>query len=216
MVTGHTKFDQEVPSLTPASGWTCARASGSGAGSTAVSRRQHPRGRGRVDPGRLGGGAPRRSPARADVGPAPSGARRRRSRPDRAPRPDGRARSRGRSGVRAVQLSGEVEAASPFPTATADSLTANTVLLLDTMGELAKFYGLASVAFVGGSLVPQGGHDILQPLFHGVPTLFGPHMHNQRTLVGLVLGAGRRARWPTRQRWPRPCACCWGRERPAR
>src|SRR5207249_4286732 len=52
----------------------------------------------------------------------------------------------------------------------------NAVLLLDTMGELACFYGLASVAFVGGSLVPKGGHDILQPLFHCVPTLFGPHM----------------------------------------
>ena len=66
----------------------------------------------------------------------------------------------------------------------------NAVLLLDTMGELAKLYGLAAVAFVGGSLVPRGGHDILQPLFHGVPTLFGPHMHNQRTLVELALGAG--------------------------
>jgi 3-deoxy-D-manno-octulosonic-acid transferase len=64
------------------------------------------------------------------------------------------------------------------------------VLLLDTMGELARFYGLASVAFVGGSLAPKGGHDILQPLFHGVPTLFGPHMHNQRALAALALGAG--------------------------
>jgi 3-deoxy-D-manno-octulosonic-acid transferase len=64
------------------------------------------------------------------------------------------------------------------------------VLLLDTMGELAKFYGLAAVAFVGGSLVPKGGHDILQPLFQGVPTLFGPHMHNQRALASLCLGAG--------------------------
>jgi len=65
-----------------------------------------------------------------------------------------------------------------------------SVLLLDTMGELAKLYGLASVAFVGGSLVPKGGHDILQPLFHGVPTLFGPHMHNQRALASLCLEAG--------------------------
>jgi 3-deoxy-D-manno-octulosonic-acid transferase len=70
---------------------------------------------------------------------------------------------------------------------------ADRVLLLDTMGELARFYGLATVAFVGGSLVPKGGHDILQPLFHGVPTLFGPHMHNQRALTHRVLeeGAGR-------------------------
>jgi 3-deoxy-D-manno-octulosonic-acid transferase len=66
----------------------------------------------------------------------------------------------------------------------------STVLLLDTMGELAKLYGLAAVVFVGGSLVPKGGHDILQPLFHGVPTVVGPHMHNQRTLVELALGEG--------------------------
>ena len=58
------------------------------------------------------------------------------------------------------------------------------------MGELARFYGLATVAFVGGSLVPKGGHDILQPLFHGVPTLFGPHMHNQRALAELALSVG--------------------------
>ena len=64
------------------------------------------------------------------------------------------------------------------------------VLVLDTMGELAKFYGLADVAFVGGSLVPKGGHDILQPLFHGVPTLFGPHVHNQRALASVALEAG--------------------------
>lgn len=69
-------------------------------------------------------------------------------------------------------------------------LTPGAVFLLDTMGELAKFYGLASVAFVGGSLVPKGGHDILQPLFHGVPVVFGPHMHNQRALASLCLEAG--------------------------
>jgi 3-deoxy-D-manno-octulosonic-acid transferase len=65
-----------------------------------------------------------------------------------------------------------------------------SVLLLDTMGELAKFYGLAAVAFVGGSLVPKGGHDILQPLFLGVPSLFGPHMHNQRALASLCREVG--------------------------
>jgi len=51
-------------------------------------------------------------------------------------------------------------------------------------------FGLANVAFVGGSLVPKGGHDILQPLLQGVPTLFGPHMHNQRALAALVLESG--------------------------
>jgi 3-deoxy-D-manno-octulosonic-acid transferase len=61
------------------------------------------------------------------------------------------------------------------------------VLILDTMGELAGLYALAEVVFVGGSLVPVGGHDILQPLFHGKPALFGPHMHNQHDLAALAL-----------------------------
>jgi len=64
------------------------------------------------------------------------------------------------------------------------------VLVLDTMGELAGLYGLADVVFLGGSLVPIGGHDILQPLFYGKPTLFGPHMHNQQDLAALALAEG--------------------------
>lgn len=64
------------------------------------------------------------------------------------------------------------------------------VVLLDTMGELAGLYAVADVAFIGGSLVPIGGHDILQPLFFGRPVLFGPHMHNQRDLVELALAEG--------------------------
>jgi 3-deoxy-D-manno-octulosonic-acid transferase len=64
------------------------------------------------------------------------------------------------------------------------------VCLLDTMGELAGLYELADVVFVGGSLIAIGGHDILQPLFHGRPTLFGPHMHNQRDLAALAQSAG--------------------------
>lgn len=64
------------------------------------------------------------------------------------------------------------------------------VLVLDTMGELASLYRLATVVFVGGSLAPVGGHDILQPLLQGVPVLFGPHMHNQRDLSSQALAAG--------------------------
>jgi 3-deoxy-D-manno-octulosonic-acid transferase len=66
----------------------------------------------------------------------------------------------------------------------------DAVILLDTIGELAAFYALADVVYVGGSLVPVGGHDVLQPLYHGKPTLFGPHMHNQRELAALTLAAG--------------------------
>lgn len=52
------------------------------------------------------------------------------------------------------------------------------VLLLDTLGELAQVYSLASVVFVGGSLVPTGGHNILEPAVAGKPVLIGPHMEN--------------------------------------
>jgi 3-deoxy-D-manno-octulosonic-acid transferase len=52
------------------------------------------------------------------------------------------------------------------------------VLLLDTLGELAQVYTLAGVVFVGGSLVPSGGHNILEPAVAGKPVLVGPHMEN--------------------------------------
>jgi len=52
------------------------------------------------------------------------------------------------------------------------------VIILDTIGELGKVYSLGDVVFVGGSLVPTGGHNILEPAFHGKPILVGPHMFN--------------------------------------
>jgi 3-deoxy-D-manno-octulosonic-acid transferase len=52
------------------------------------------------------------------------------------------------------------------------------VLLLDTLGELSQLYALASVVFVGGSLVPAGGHNILEPAVAGKPVVVGPHMEN--------------------------------------
>jgi len=51
-------------------------------------------------------------------------------------------------------------------------------VILDTIGELAQLYQLATVVFVGGSLVPAGGHNILEPAVHGKPIVFGPHMEN--------------------------------------
>ncbi len=51
----------------------------------------------------------------------------------------------------------------------------DVVLVVDTIGELERFYAAASVAFVGGSLVPVGGHNLLEPALYGVPVLFGPH-----------------------------------------
>jgi 3-deoxy-D-manno-octulosonic-acid transferase len=52
------------------------------------------------------------------------------------------------------------------------------VVVLDTIGELAQLYPIATVVFVGGSLVNAGGHNILEPAVHGKPIVFGPHMQN--------------------------------------
>ncbi|HVW06375.1 MAG TPA: 3-deoxy-D-manno-octulosonic acid transferase [Vicinamibacterales bacterium] len=52
------------------------------------------------------------------------------------------------------------------------------VVILDSIGELAHVFPVATVVFVGGSLVDQGGHNILEPAVHGKPIVFGPHMEN--------------------------------------
>jgi 3-deoxy-D-manno-octulosonic-acid transferase len=52
------------------------------------------------------------------------------------------------------------------------------VVILDTIGELAPLFQIGTVVFVGGSLVDQGGHNILEPAVHGKPIVFGPHMEN--------------------------------------
>jgi 3-deoxy-D-manno-octulosonic-acid transferase len=56
------------------------------------------------------------------------------------------------------------------------------VILLDSMGELATLYALADLVFIGGSLVPTGGHNILEPALFSKPVLFGPHMSNFREI----------------------------------
>src|SRR4030081_2747873 len=60
---------------------------------------------------------------------------------------------------------------------------AGGVFLVDTIGELAALYSLATVAFVGGSLVPRGGHNILEPALYGVPVVTGNHYENFRDMV---------------------------------
>jgi 3-deoxy-D-manno-octulosonic-acid transferase len=62
---------------------------------------------------------------------------------------------------------------------------AGAVLLIDSIGELAALYALADVAFVGGSLVPRGGHNIIEPARHGVPIVVGNHTENFRDIVSL-------------------------------
>lgn len=59
------------------------------------------------------------------------------------------------------------------------------VFLLNSIGELGAVYALATLAFVGGSLVPRGGHNILEPAQFGVPILVGPHTENFRDIVSI-------------------------------
>ncbi len=64
------------------------------------------------------------------------------------------------------------------------------VLILDTIGELARFYSLGDFAFVGGSLVPIGGHNPLEAVQRGLPVVFGPHMENFRDIAAILTESG--------------------------
>jgi 3-deoxy-D-manno-octulosonic-acid transferase len=64
------------------------------------------------------------------------------------------------------------------------------VLLLDSIGELSSVFEHASVVYMGGSLVPTGGHNILEPARYGKPVVFGPHMENFRDIARVFVGAG--------------------------
>lgn len=64
------------------------------------------------------------------------------------------------------------------------------VLLLDTLGELASLYPSAVGAFVGGTLVPVGGHNVLEPALCGRPVCFGPHTHNVEEAAASLAAAG--------------------------
>ena len=70
-----------------------------------------------------------------------------------------------------------------------DSTGRPRVILLDTMGELMKLYHLGTVVFIGGSLVPVGGHNPLEPLFFKKAVLFGPHMFNFSEISRLLIEA---------------------------
>jgi len=63
------------------------------------------------------------------------------------------------------------------------------VIIVDTVGELAQIYRVASVVFVGGSLAPTGGHNMLEPALLRKPVLFGPHTTNFRESAELLLEA---------------------------
>lgn len=72
----------------------------------------------------------------------------------------------------------------------ASQISATEILLLDTIGELAGIFKVGDVVFVGGSLVPTGGHNLLEPAFWAKPIVFGPHMENFQDIAQLFLEAG--------------------------
>ena len=63
-------------------------------------------------------------------------------------------------------------------------------VVVDTIGELAQIYQVATVVFVGGSLVPAGGHNILEPAIFGKPIIFGAHMDNFAEIADGFLRSG--------------------------
>jgi len=72
-------------------------------------------------------------------------------------------------------------------TAGSNVFKATDVYLVDTMGELKMLYAASDVAFVGGSMVPRGGHNILEAAAVGVPVMFGPYMVNFKEIARGVL-----------------------------
>ncbi|SDJ99899.1 lipid IV(A) 3-deoxy-D-manno-octulosonic acid transferase [Microbulbifer yueqingensis] len=82
---------------------------------------------------------------------------------------------------RGFTLKRRSEGGAPAPSA--------QVLLGDSMGELLRFYGACDVAFVGGSLVPVGGHNMIEPAAWGVPVVCGPHLHNFSRVASLLQDA---------------------------
>lgn len=72
----------------------------------------------------------------------------------------------------------------------AEPLRAGEVMLLDSLGELPGIFHRACLAFVGGSLVPRGGHNLVEPLQAGCPAVLGPHADNVRHVLDLLAPSG--------------------------
>jgi 3-deoxy-D-manno-octulosonic-acid transferase len=62
------------------------------------------------------------------------------------------------------------------------------VFVINMFGILPKLYGIATIAFLGGSLIPRGGQNILEPLYHGIPVFFGPYMEHRKELSDKLKG----------------------------
>lgn len=82
-----------------------------------------------------------------------------------------------------LHLSAVRRSAAPFP-------AGSPCVVLDTTGELGRFYAVADAAFVGGTLVPVGGHNLLEPAAYGTPIVVGPHLKSVRDTARLFAEAG--------------------------
>ncbi len=165
-VTGNVKFDLEIAADSIAAGRDFRALLGGGA--TVVDRRQHARRRG-------GRRCSRRTPSCAIGIPARyccwyRGIRSASTRCATLLRRQGIAYAQRSSG----------EAPAPD----------HSVFLVDTLGELQTFYAAADVAFVGGSLVPVGGHSLLEPAVLALPMLSGPHVQNAQDVADLLEQCG--------------------------
>ena len=80
-------------------------------------------------------------------------------------------------------------ALSAHATSLTVGLADRPVMLLDTLGELSACWGLADIAFVGGSLSRRGGQNMIEPAGYGAAVLFGPHTHNFKDVVAMLLDA---------------------------
>lgn len=63
-------------------------------------------------------------------------------------------------------------------------------VVIDTIGELARLYGIGDIIFVGGTLAPVGGHNVLEPIAYGKPVLIGPHVQNIPDIAAALIEAG--------------------------
>ena len=83
------------------------------------------------------------------------------------------------------------------------------VVILDSRGELASVYREATVAFVGGTLVPIGGHNLLEPAFWAKPVLFGPYTDHCVEIANLLVQADGGRRVSTAEELSRSSYGCW-------
>jgi 3-deoxy-D-manno-octulosonic-acid transferase len=70
------------------------------------------------------------------------------------------------------------------------AVNSKDVILLDTIGELCNFYSISTVAFVGGTLVDIGGHNLLEPAFYKKPVVYGPHLKSYREMAEMLEARG--------------------------